>query len=196
MLRRTYASKDRHGQPIVALPQREVIVQRVAFSPAEQEFYAQLLQRTRAVFNEFVLQGIVKSRYAMILSLLLSLRQACDHPFLLLGRAQGLLRRKDEEELEKAITTDFVDKIYDAAFSDRRCVEEYAREVMREVKEKGSLSRLQCPVGVSGVCEKKICCEEIKLHPVFTKCLHVFCENCIDKLAKHTGVGVDAIFPD
>ena len=103
MLRRTYASKDSHGQPIVALPQREVIVQRVAFSPAEQEFYAQLLQRTRAVFNEFVLQGIVKSRYAMILSLLLSLRQACDHPFLLLGRAQGLLRRKDEEELEKAI---------------------------------------------------------------------------------------------
>ena len=140
MLRRTYASKDSHGQPIVALPQREVIVQRVAFSPAEQEFYVQLLQRTRAVFNEFVLQqlhvelqGIVKSRYAMILSLLLSLRQACDHPFLLLGRAQGLLRRKDEEELEKAITTDFVDKIYDAAFSDRRCVEEYAREVMRNV---------------------------------------------------------------
>ena len=151
MLRRTYASKDSHGQPIVSLPQRDVVVQRIAFTPAEQDFYAQLLQRTRAVFNEFVLQGIVKSRYAMILSLLLSLRQACDHPFLLLGRAKGLLRRKNEEELDKAITTDFVDKIYDTAFSERRCVEEYAREVMREVKEKGSLSKLKCPVDIRRV---------------------------------------------
>ena len=100
MLRRTYASKDSRGRPIVALPAKEVIVQRVAFTPAEKEFYSQLLQRTRAMFNEFLVQGIVNSRYAMILSLLLSLRQACDHPFLLLGRAKGLLRRKNEEELE------------------------------------------------------------------------------------------------
>ena len=134
MLRRTYASKDSRGRPIVALPAKEVIVQRVAFTPAEKEFYSQLLQRTRAMFNEFLVQGIVNSRYAMILSLLLSLRQACDHPFLLLGRAKGLLRRKNEEELEKAITTDFVERIYESAFSDRRNVEEYAKEVMKEVK--------------------------------------------------------------
>ena len=153
MLRRTYASKDSRGRPIVALPAKEVIVQRVAFTPAEKAFYSQLLQRTRAMFNEFLVQGIVNSRYAMILSLLLSLRQACDHPFLLLGRAKGLLRRKNEEELEKAITTDFVERIYESAFSDRRNVEEYAKEVMKEVKEKGGLGKLTCPVGGGEECE-------------------------------------------
>ena len=149
MLRRTYVSKDSRGRPIVALPSKDVVIQRIAFTPAEKEFYTQLLQRTRAMFNEFLLQGIVNSRYAMILSLLLSLRQACDHPFLLLGRAKGLLRRKNDEELERAITTDFVKRIYESAFSDRRNVEEYAKEVMREVKEKGSLGKLTCPVEAS-----------------------------------------------
>lgn len=105
------------------------------------------------MFNEFLVQGIVNSRYAMILSLLLSLRQACDHPFLLLGRAKGLLRRKNEEELEKAITTDFVERIYESAFSDRRNVKEYAKEVMKEVKEKGGLGKLTCPVGGGEECE-------------------------------------------
>ena len=50
------------------------------------------------MFNNFILQGIVKRQYAMILSLLLSLRQCCDHPFLLLSRANGLLKKQDDEE--------------------------------------------------------------------------------------------------
>lgn len=40
-------------------------------------------------FPGFVSAGNVMNRYATILLLLLRLRQACDHPFLVLGRATG-----------------------------------------------------------------------------------------------------------
>lgn len=109
-------------------------------------FYSQVLQRTRTMFNDFVLQGIVMHQYAMILSLLLSLRQACDHPFLLLARAKGLLKRQDDEDIGKALTTQFIDQIYNSAFQTRQSVTSYAETVLKEIQEKRSLYKLTCPV--------------------------------------------------
>lgn len=85
-------------------------------------------------------------QYAMILSLLLSLRQCCDHPFLLLSRAKGILKRQDEEAIEKALTSQFIDQIYNQAFVQRQSVNQYAESVLKEIQEKGSLGSLICPV--------------------------------------------------
>ena len=130
------------------------------------------------MFDEYVIQGTVRHQYAMILSLLLSLRQACDHPFLLLARARGILKRQDEEGMEQALTQDMITKIYEAAFCGREAVEAYARSFIQELEEDQNISQRVCP----------ICCDPIGMHPVFTKCFHVFCERCIDTMAKHNGV--------
>ena len=98
------------------------------------------------MFNNFVLQGIVKRQYAMILSLLLSLRQCCDHPLLLLSRANGLLKKQDDEEIEKALTSQFIQQIYSQSFESRENVTSYAESVLKEIQQKGSLCSLLCPV--------------------------------------------------
>ena len=130
------------------------------------------------MFDEYLIQGTATHQYAMILSLLLSLRQACDHPFLLLARARGILKRRDEEGMEQALTQDMITKIYETAFCGREAVEAYARSFIQELEKDQNITQRVCP----------ICCDPIGMHPVFTKCFHVFCERCIDTMAKHNGV--------
>lgn len=72
MLRRTYKSRDSRGNPIITLPSKTVTVVPLSFNESEQHFYQELLQRTRTMFNEYILQGVVMHQYAMILSLLLA----------------------------------------------------------------------------------------------------------------------------
>ncbi len=45
--------------------------------------------RSKLQFDGFVASGSVSHKYAAILLLLLRLRQACDHPFLVLGRGSS-----------------------------------------------------------------------------------------------------------
>jgi singapore isolate B (sub-type 7) whole genome shotgun sequence assembly, scaffold_14 len=97
------------------------------------------------MFNEYILQGVVMHQYAMILSLLLAVRQACDHPFLLLSRAKDVLQRQEEEVVQKALTTDIIERIYEVAFQGKKEVEAYAESVLRELKEK-TVEDLICPV--------------------------------------------------
>ena len=130
------------------------------------------------MFNEYLVQGNASRQYARILSLLLSLRQACDHPFLLLSRARGLLKRQDEEDLEFALTQDMITKIYESAFREKDAADAYATSVIRELEKEKNIGQQVCP----------ICCDPIGIHPVLTKCFHVFCESCIDLMAKQTGV--------
>ena len=145
MLRRTYKSRDSHGNPIISLPSKKVSVVTLSFNEYEHHFYQELLQRTRTMFNEYIIQGVVMHQYAMILSLLLAVRQACDHPFLLLSRARDVLQRQDEEVVQKALTTDIIERIYEVAFQGKNEVEAYAESVLKELKEK-SVDDLICPV--------------------------------------------------
>jgi DNA repair protein RAD5 len=48
-----------------------------------------LYTRSKTQFEGFVNAGLVLNRYVQILTLLLRLRQCCDHPFLVLGRERS-----------------------------------------------------------------------------------------------------------
>lgn len=85
LLRRTKDMRDVDGKPIVALPPRHVTVVKLDFSPAERVFYSALYQRVQLQFEGFMAAGSVMHKYAAMLTLLLRLRQACDHPLLVLG---------------------------------------------------------------------------------------------------------------
>ncbi|RSH87961.1 uncharacterized protein EHS24_000484 [Apiotrichum porosum] len=81
MLRRT---KDAtiNGKPILNLPERRVEVVECTFDAEERQFYDALEQRTALTFNKFLRNGSAMSNYTSVLSMLLRLRQACDHPAL------------------------------------------------------------------------------------------------------------------
>lgn len=89
LLRRTkdQRTRDASGQvrAVVDLPARNVAVQPAAFSPEEQAFYDALWEQSKNKFNRLVEDGTVLQNYAHILELLLRLRQACDHPNLVLN---------------------------------------------------------------------------------------------------------------
>lgn len=84
MLRRTKATLL-DGEPIVNLPPKSVVLKKVEFSTEERDFYCKLEADSRARFAEYEADGTVEKNYVNILVMLLRLRQACNHPFLVQG---------------------------------------------------------------------------------------------------------------
>lgn len=71
------------GRPIIELPPRHDQPSYVEFNDEQREFYQALEVQHQLKFNKYLLNGAVMKNYMHILILLLRLRQACDHPFLL-----------------------------------------------------------------------------------------------------------------
>jgi len=72
------------GKPLIVLPERVIEMETKPFSPAEQDFYQSLETSTIIKFNSYLQEGTVMQNYANILVLLLRLRQACNHPYLII----------------------------------------------------------------------------------------------------------------
>ncbi|CAM0902558.1 unnamed protein product [Alopecurus aequalis] len=71
------------GEPIIKIPPKTIELKKINFTQEERYFYLALEEGSRQKFKKFALAGTIKQNYANILVLLLRLRQACDHPFLL-----------------------------------------------------------------------------------------------------------------
>ncbi|KAA0034825.1 hypothetical protein IC582_025632 [Cucumis melo] len=66
----------------LALPPSTVSIRRDTLDIQEEDFYESLYNDSRAKFNTFVAAGTVTSNYAHIFDLLIRLRQAVNHPYL------------------------------------------------------------------------------------------------------------------
>uniref|UniRef100_A0ACD5UUY2 Uncharacterized protein n=1 Tax=Avena sativa TaxID=4498 RepID=A0ACD5UUY2_AVESA len=71
------------GEPIIKIPGKTIELKKITFTQEERYFYLALEEGSRQKFKKFAASGTIKQNYANILVLLLRLRQACDHPFLL-----------------------------------------------------------------------------------------------------------------
>jgi len=87
LLRRTKDMKI-DNVPIVSLPPRIVKLRPLQFREEEEDFYQALWTSSKTKFNDFISSGTILQNYAHILELLLRLRQACDHPFLVTRNAK------------------------------------------------------------------------------------------------------------
>ncbi|KAI5981607.1 SNF2 family N-terminal domain-containing protein [Pisolithus albus] len=76
MLRRR---KDSGQNDVLQLPGRRVHVVQCQFDEGERQLYHTLEGRLRSKVEDWVKQGLVKTRFACVLEMLLRLRQACDH---------------------------------------------------------------------------------------------------------------------
>ena len=66
------------------LPPLTIDIRETEMNEVERDFYESLYMLTRAKFDGYVKKGSVLHNYAHIFELLSRLRQACDHPYLVL----------------------------------------------------------------------------------------------------------------
>ena len=78
LLRRT--KKERSAD--ISLPPRLIQHRHIHFNAEEQDYYTALYSQTQATFNAFVTNGTEVNNYAHIFDLLIRLRQAVNHPWL------------------------------------------------------------------------------------------------------------------
>uniref|UniRef100_A0A7N0TJC4 Helicase-like transcription factor CHR28 n=1 Tax=Kalanchoe fedtschenkoi TaxID=63787 RepID=A0A7N0TJC4_KALFE len=100
MLRRTKGT-ILDGEPIINLPPKTIELRKVEFSKEERDFYSKLEADSRAQFAVYAAAGTVKQNYVNILLMLLRLRQACDHPYLVKKCAFSSVWRSSVDDAKK-----------------------------------------------------------------------------------------------
>jgi DNA repair protein RAD5 len=178
MLRRTKATRDATGAPIVQLPPRVTHVEWLLFSDEERDFYDALRTQSKVRFDTFVAEGRVLNNYATVLHMLLQLRQTCDHPFLVLARSGAdadvgkigarLLRRWEQEQAGRDAR---VTASASANFLER---------TLRELGDAGAAPPAdETETGAAPVGSECVVCLDQFDDPVLTACSHKFCRECI-----------------
>lgn len=90
LLRRTKMDTI-NGKPLISLPPRITNVYHKPFADVEEaQVYQAVQEKTILEVNKFIVSGTFSANYSSVLLLLLRLRQACSHPFLIeYARMQG-----------------------------------------------------------------------------------------------------------
>eukprot|EP00536_Pseudo-nitzschia_multiseries_P003648 jgi/Psemu1/186386/e_gw1.57.141.1 len=79
LLRRTKESRAED----MNLPPRVVVIKPIRLHPREEDFYNALYTQTKNSFNDYVTEGTLLNNYAHIFDLLTKMRQAVDHPYMI-----------------------------------------------------------------------------------------------------------------
>lgn len=89
LLRRTKETKAED----LNLPPRLVTIRKVRLHPVEEDFYNALYTQTQSSFNDYVDEGTLLNNYAHIFDLLMRMRQAVDHPYLVVYSKRDSVRQ-------------------------------------------------------------------------------------------------------
>ena len=153
-LRRSKFSKM-DGKPILeGLPPRATHEKHAEFSKDERDLYKAVESKTQLQFNRYLESGSVGRNYTTILVLLLRLRQACCHPYLL---------------------KDFGVKVVDMTSSTADKMLGLARQLDPDV-----VNRIKA---AEGAFECPICLDAVESPSIFFPCGHDTCSECFARLA-------------
>ncbi|KAA0156988.1 hypothetical protein FNF31_05822 [Cafeteria roenbergensis] len=208
LLRRTKGMRDVDGRPIVVLPPKSEELVWLALSESERAFYDAIYSRSKATFEGFEAAGTVLNQYAVILSLLVRLRQACDHPFLVLGRRSNGPKlgdspdddadssRADGAGLSSALVTRLLRRFMDsqaAQSTGERPAPGSAQDAWPESgartgRVQAAAARVLAPHVLDMVRalradgwagrECPVCLDSL-VAPVLTSCAHLLCDTCL-----------------
>lgn len=162
-LRRKKTTKDSSGKCIVQLTKKTVEIVRLVPSLEERDFYMALHERSKLQFDTFLAKGNVLKNFASVLELLLRLRQACDHPYLVFAAAPG----KDSAVMKDK------DKLF-KQFIEAGASSQYVEDILNKA-ESGELAKTtQCPL-----------CLDVMDDPVAPReCGHPGCRMCLMEAIK------------
>eukprot|EP01032_Pedospumella_encystans_P014510 gene14510-16657_t len=93
LLRRTKTTRAEDIQ----LPPRVVTVRSEKLDVKEEDFYSALYTQSQAQFNTYLQSGTVLNNYAHIFDILIRLRQAVDHPYLVIYSEAQVAKQDDSE---------------------------------------------------------------------------------------------------
>ncbi|OQR86378.1 DNA repair protein [Achlya hypogyna] len=93
LLRRTKQSRADD----ISLPPKLIVVRRDALDEREKDFYESIYTQSKAQFNTYVSAGTLLNNYAHIFDLLIRLRQAVDHPYLVLQLSLHCVLTRDDQ---------------------------------------------------------------------------------------------------
>lgn len=86
----------------LALPPRVVVLRRDAFDERERDYYEAMYTQSQAQFDTYVESGTILNNYAHIFDLLIRLRQAVNHPYLVIFSNSAMEKKKREQISMKA----------------------------------------------------------------------------------------------
>lgn len=160
LLRREKHTKDRDGNAIVELPPKILDTQRLTFTDAEREIYNSVYDRARARYRDLAAQGLVGQHVSLIFAVLMRLRQAVCHPYLVLpSRTERAPEEPSFEAQLQALVRRFESDEPDA----------YAREVLDTLLASAPADEEECPF-----------CMELKASKCFLpRCMHHGCRECL-----------------
>lgn len=102
LLRRTKTTRAEDIQ----LPPRVVKVRQERLDEKEEDFYQALYTQSQAQFNTYLQSGTVLNNYAHIFDILIRLRQAVDHPYLVIySEAQSAASKQDASDFLNVTST-------------------------------------------------------------------------------------------
>jgi SNF2 family DNA or RNA helicase len=196
LLRRTRDLKDCNGNSIINLPTRHERVVELQFSPEEKEFYDALRDHSAGEFEVLIRRNALNSSYLQVLALLLRLRQACVHAFLVLGRNHATAKLK-EVEMPSGGGGDEVggeswrrgDEELNEAAAESRAPPPFVAELFRRFEKKWAgvtcttsrayVDQMIAGIEADGVPECPVCLADPAEAPVLTACAHLMCQGCI-----------------
>lgn len=85
----------------LALPPRAVFLRRDSLSEAERDYYEALYTQSKVQFGSYVGAGTLLNNYAHIFDLLIRLRQALNHPYLVIFSNTAMLEAKEQQQEEE-----------------------------------------------------------------------------------------------
>lgn len=164
----------------ISLPPKLVRVSRVAFDEREEDIYQAIYTQSKAQFNTYVESGTVLHNYAHIFDLLIRLRQAVNHPYLVLysasaaartaSIASGNLATSSEQPILRTTSLDSRRQSVAASHSNAVVVHELNQEDGENSSRKDEEEEeLPCAL-----------CHECLESKITSKCKHSFCKSCIE----------------
>lgn len=175
-LRRTKQMQGTDGRPLVELPPKQVVVEKLTFNETQNTIYRHYLEEAETSVKKGLARGDLFKKYSTILVHILRLRQICCDVRLL-----GAQDENDEDlfksnQLFKESLD--VDRIYQkVGFNeksdrlDSECLDTIKSKIQEKYPTPDSLKMLECSICTA---------DPIELHKVmFTECCHSFCEDCL-----------------
>ena len=164
LLRREKHSKDRDGRLIVELPPKIIDTQHLTFSQAERDIYNNVYERARTQYRDLVRQGLVGKHFSLIFAVLMRLRQAVCHPYLVLQKGANESSAPEERSYE-----DQLRELVRRFEAGDQSEDAYARDVLDTLLSSDTSEEEECPF-----------CMELKPSKCFLPlCMHHGCRECL-----------------
>ncbi|KAJ7156150.1 SNF2 family DNA-dependent ATPase [Mycena filopes] len=188
LLRRTKTS-TLEGKPILTLPNKDIEIVRLKFTPEEREIYDSFEKRSKISLNRFIRAGTLVKNHAAVLVMILRLRQLCCHPHLILSIAEGqgfgdptLLMGSDTEK-ERGRALNLMGKPWVDAVKRRFLIRTSATEMLDD-EDEAKADSSNCPV-----CKDLFLGDNGRVLP----CGHEICFDCTLDLS-NSAIAHDGVF--